>query len=264
MCTDNTVGYESNLHPNHRVLTSKLEYVVVKDLKVGDKVVSFEPYVTDKRSRRYLEGSVLEVKGSNKCILKITLASGSVCMASPKSKWFVKTGSKYHWVDLERMRKGTCVPKIISEFEKLDNFDAGWLSGIYDGEGSLTLRSTTGGTCLQLAVSQARGLVLDQMKLLLKSQCDVETTETLGACVNKQVEVLRIKGGVRGVLKVLGQLRPIRLLNLFSPNHIGRINCPDSLNDKVVSVEVLEEAPTISVVVDCKTMVVNGYGQLTK
>mgnify|MGYP000212218095 CR=1 FL=1 len=257
------VGYENSLHPSHRILTSQLEYVAAKDLKVGDKLVSFEPYVTDKRSRRYLEGSVLEVKESRECTLKITLASGGVCISSSKSKWFVKTGSKYHWVDLEKMRKGTCIPKIIPEFEKLDNFDAGWLSGIYDGEGSLTIRNTTGGTCFQLSVSQARGAVLDQMKSILKSQCNVETTVSLGACVNKQVENLRIKGGVRGILKVLGQLRPLRLLNNFSPNHIGRINCPNSLNDKVVSVELLDESPTISIVVDCKTMVVNGYGQLT-
>lgn len=248
------------LQQDHKVLTSDLRYIPLKELKVGDRLVSFEEGVSDKRSRRYKEGEVLKLKPKNMPILKVTLESGKEFKVTEDHLWFVKTGSKYHWVETNSLRKGTCIPKLLPEFEKDCSYDSGWLAGIYDGEGSLCKRNTTGGSCFQMAVSQAQGVVLDKMKKVLKDTCEVEVTTSLGANVNKQVENLRVKGGVRNILKVLGKLRPQRLLNKFNPEDMGRINCPNALNDKVVKVEPFGDDTIIQIEVNEGTMIVEGYG----
>ena len=253
----------SSMQQDHKVLTADLRYVPLKELKIGDKLISFEDSVSNKRSRRYLEGTVINIEPKIRPILEVTLESGKTFKVTKDYEWFVKTGSTYRWVKTSSLRKGTCIPKLLPQFDKLNTFEAGWLSGIYDGEGSLCKRRTTGGNCFQLSVSQAQGDVLNLMKKYLESECDVLTTSSLGTNVNKQVENLRIKGGVRDIIKVLGQLRPVRLLSKFSPDDMGRINCPDSLNDKVVSITLCDEDTVIEVEIDCKTAVVDGYGHHT-
>lgn len=254
----------SCLEQNHRVLTSDLRYIPLKDLKVGDTVVSFEENVTPgKRSRRYKKGTVLALKPIKKETLKVTLESGKEFVVTGDHLWFTKlTGGAqagYRWVPTSKLRKGTCIPKLFDEWETLDSFDAGWLSGMYDGEGCLHQRKTSGGYCVQLGVCQKAGLVLEKLKQVTK---DIIGEDLVTNCHHEKTQVtnLRVKGGVRGILKILGSVRPIRLLAKFDANNIGSICSPDKDLDRVVAITPVGENTVMEIDVDTKTMIVEGYG----
>jgi hypothetical protein len=249
----------SCLEENHKVLTADLRYVPLKEVNVGDELVSFEEYSINKRSRRYKKGTVLAVKSTEKETFKVTLESGKEFVVTDDHRWLVRTGSMYRWVETNSLRKGTCIPKLMDEWETLESYDAGWLSGMYDGEGSLHQRKTTRGFCVQLSICQKVGETLNKL-VGVTSKLIGEKLVTNFHHDATQVTTLRVKGGVRGILHVLGSVRPSRLLAKFDPNNIGSIACSKENNDKVVSIVKNGLATVREIDIDAKTMIVEGYG----
>src|SRR3990167_960553 len=158
----------SCLTPDHKVLTADLRYVPLGEIKVDDKLLSFEEEVgLNSRSRRYKKGTVQATKLELDDVYKVTLESGKQFKVTEDHRWFVRTGSKYHWVSTDKLRKGTRIPKLMDEWNELDSKDSGWLAGMYDGEGCLHQRKTTGGKCIQLGISQKQGPVLNKVSQTL-------------------------------------------------------------------------------------------------
>jgi hypothetical protein len=58
---------------------------------------------------------------------------------------------------------------------------------------------------------------------------------------------------------VLGQIRPVRLIDKFKPEHLGRMTTTDADNPTVVSIEPLGEQTIVRIDIDAKTMIVEGY-----
>lgn len=248
------------LTPDHKILMADLTYRELGEVKSGDKVISFDevPNLDGKRSRGYREGKVEAVKLAEKEVFKVTLASGKIFKTTKDHLWLAKVGSLYHWRTTESLRKGTRIPKIMEEWETLKSFDAGWLSGVYDGEGHYTVRNSKTSACMNLGVTQKPGLVSDNIRQVLGDLFGLGTTKSTKDHSN--CDVFRIKGGVRHVAKVLGSLRPLRLLEKFHPEHLGKICTSEQHLDTVVSVESLGNKEIVQIAIDHKTMVVEGYG----
>lgn len=244
------------LTPDHKVLTADLIYKELNDIVVGDTLVSFDEEVMDKRSRRYKTGIVKAVKRATKPCSLVTLESGKQFKVTKDHRWLVKTGSNYHWRTTDSLRVGTCIPRLFEEWDAESSYEAGWLSGIYDGEGSLSQRTTTGGTIMQLAIAQNEGKVLDRL---------LETISTLGfssgsKCANgRSCWQTRLIGGTTEIARFLGKIRPTRLLAKFKPEFLGRINSPDENNDRVISIKDIGEQEIVMIDIDAKTMIVEGY-----
>jgi len=246
----------SCLTPDHKVLTAELEYVPLGEIMVGDKLVSFDEEVVNKRSRRYKTGTVTNLKREVRDVVEVTLASGKQFKVTKDHRWLVKTGSRYHWKTTDSLRKGTCIPRLFEEWQEDSSFDGGWITGMYDGEGSLSGRKTTGGTSLQLAISQNAGPVLDRLQYLLDWYGF--PNGTLQATGRKCLQA-RLIGGTTKIAEFLGTFRPVRLLPKFKPEYLGRINSPDSNNDKVVSIIPIGEQEIVQIEIDAQTMIVEGY-----
>lgn len=244
------------LTPDHKVLTADLTYKELGYIKEGDTLVSFDEEVVNKRSRRYKTGTVEAVKRARKSCSIVTLESGKQFKVTKDHRWLIKTGSNYHWKTTDSLRVGTCIPRLFEEWDTEHSYDAGWLSGIYDGEGSLSQRTTTGGTVMQLAISQNEGKVLDRL---------LETISEFGfssgsRCANgRSCWQTRLIGGTTEIARFLGKIRPTRLLAKFKPEFLGRINSPDENNDKVVSIKDIGEQEIVMISIDAKTMIVEGY-----
>jgi hypothetical protein len=71
---------------------------------------------------------------------------------------------------------------------------------------------------------------------------------------------LRIKGGLRNIVRALGTIRPDRLLEKFQPEHIGRLVSTKNHWDKVASIEPIGKREIVRIAIDAKTMIVEGYG----
>jgi len=252
------------LDQKHKVLKADLTYVTLGDIVVGDTLLSFEEEVTDKRSRRYKTGTVEKVRKVVKETFNVTLASGKVFTVTEDHKWFVKTGSVYRWARTDELRKGTCIPKLVDEWKNDDTFLGGWLAGMYDGEGHLSQRvGTDGRNSFQLGISQNKGKTCDKFIAAIKEKFGMDilsSTMRVNETTGKECMGMKIAGGVPKCIKVLGSLRPNRLLEKFTPDSMGRICCEDSRNDKVVSIIAAGQNTVVEIQVDCGTMVVEGYG----
>lgn len=255
------------LTPDHKVLTADLRYVPLGSIQPGDKLVSFDEAsgVDGKRSRRYATGTVENTRIAPADVYAVTLSDGKTFKTTADHRWLTRLdGGKqagYRWVETSNLRPragdrhGTRIPKLQHEWEALNSFEAGWLAGMYDGEGCLWTRNTTGGECSQLSISQKEGPVLDRVRRGLELELGLSSrTETY----QRSASTLRIKGGVRSIAKVLGQLRPTRLLSKFSPETLGRVATQESA--EVLSVEFLGQQDVVQVAIDAGTMVVEGYG----
>ena len=243
------------LTPDHKVLTSDLRYIELGNLQVGDKVVSIDENAPPRR-RRFLTGTVTNIALDSAPVFAVTLRSGKVFKVTQDHQWFVKTGSLYYWKTTDTLRKGTRLPKLLSEWETLDSFDAGWLSGMYDGEGSLYSRETTGGQVTQLAISQKLGPTQRRIESVTRELLgyDMSHNET-----QPGIAQYRIRGGAAEVARVLGSIRPGRLLAKFVPEMIGSVLTSDDDLDTVESVAPLGIQDIVRSKIDKGTYIVEGY-----
>lgn len=247
------------LTPDHKVLTADLRYVELGSIVVGDKLTSFDENWDDSegRSRRFKTGKVTHLKKSVKPVWKVTLESGKEFKVTEDHLWLTKLGSYLKWKNTGQLRKGTRIPKVLDEWDTDNTFEGGWLSGIYDGEGCYYTRKTCSGVVGQLGVTQKEGPVLEKIKSTLYNLFGLDNinhTRNKSDCTN-----MRIKGGLRGIAKVLGSLRPLRLISKFIPEHLGKMQTNDSQVDTVVSKEYIGEQEIVEIEIDAKTMVVEGY-----
>lgn len=256
----------SCLTPDHKVLTADLRYVPLGDIKAGDQLISFDEEAPQdgKRSRRYKTGTVEAVRLDEDEVFAVTLSTGKVFKVTADHQWLVrKGGTGASWLRTDQLKPlgahpngKTHVPILMDEWETGESFEHGWLSGLYDGEGCLYARETTGGCSMQLTVHQKRGYVFDRACDWMKR---VFGLELLAHTAQKRdVAGLTIKGGRRGIARVLGTLRPVRLLAKFKPEFLSRIHMKEFAH--VVSVEPIGRQQIVRIAIDAKTMVVEGYG----
>jgi hypothetical protein len=97
----------------------------------------------------------------------------------------------------------------IPPWQQRSSFEDGWLSGMFDGEGSLSKRSRDGSS-LTINISQNPGPLLERVKELLTDsdfQYSIHASNGQNTCQH-----LYIKGGTREFIRLLGMYRPQRLL----------------------------------------------------
>lgn len=255
----------SCLTPDHKVLTADLRYIPLGDVKVGDQLVSFEEEATEsKRSRLFKTGTVEAVKRDTAEVFKVTLENGKVFKVTADHLWLARMGTKYVWRRTDALRLkgagtyGTSIPRLLPEWEFQNNFSAGWLSGLYDGEGCYYTRKKGEQHTAQLALSQNPGIVLSKALDILEA-LGVGAAD-LSNSLSRKTKTVRLKGGQPQIAKLLGMLRPSRLLHKFVPEHLGSLTRAQEANVGIVSIEPLGEMEIVRIAIDTKTMIVEGYG----
>ncbi len=196
--------------PDERILTADLRWVRCGDLQHGDGILAFEEEPQPgNRSRRWQWGTVTRSEPAVAPCVRVTLDDGSSVVTTRNHPWMAHThrtvGSKGTWVHAEDLIPGKHhVQRLTGTWEADDSRSGGWLAGIFDGEGNIHLNSSTS----KLAVSQNPGLISDQFVLDMKEfGFDVGVHPRPIGCVGHEVE-----GGLPSILRVLGTLRPERLI----------------------------------------------------
>lgn len=241
----------------HQVLTADLRYVRLSDIKEGDKLVSFdEKRRDDERRLSYRTGTVLAVRHESAELFRITMSSGKQFWVTRDHRWLVRqAGGNHEWRYTDQLQPDISrMPVLFEQWESATSFEAGWLSGMYDGEGCLSHSGT--GAVAQLTLSQKEGPVLERARRAIETVLGENSyTSTAQA---RDVAQLRITGGRLKVAKALGILRPTRLLAKFSPDDLGEVWAQGV--DSVVSIEPGGIGEITLIDVDEGTMVVEGYG----
>lgn len=150
---DVVVGHNC-MEENSKVLTKNLDWVAIKDVKVGDELIGFDEGKSPFKPFRDSEGNWLG-QGSNRevkaCVVtehttvqkeafEVTLSDGSKVVTTDDHFWLGKTSKKgvLTWIKTkDLLKRNAHVVKYMNVWEKEDSYASGWLSGFIDGEGSL-------------------------------------------------------------------------------------------------------------------------------
>ena len=208
--------------PDQRVLTADLRWVPAGDIRIGTELLGFDEHPTEPGStgclrRRYRHSIVTAVVPVKATVYRLVMADGSSTTTSAEHPWLVATKSSRNQAwrrasqlvkDLGEGRK-RYMHKFIEPWKSAVSWEDGWLAGIYDGEGSLSFTDRRG---VQFSIAQNDGLVLNKIAQLLTAH---GFDANVGSSGSYATASLQLRDGWREMARLLGSIRPVRLLDKF-------------------------------------------------
>lgn len=198
--------------PDTLVLTADLRYVPAGVLCVGDQLIGFEDTVNNPH---LVLSTVTAAQPIRKDCFELTTDTRQVT-ASADHPWLVSHLSRYssnshngkRWVRQESLTEGDEI-LALPVWDTPLTWEAGYLAGFYDGEGSLVRHK---GQRI-LSSYQTIGAVLETVHALLLTQgFRVARYERRRQEQWKMIGTLIVRGGWTEIIRFLGTNRPIRLL----------------------------------------------------
>jgi len=250
--------------PDTKILTADLRWKQASELCTGDKLVGFDEYhKKGSKTRRY---DISTITGCGRVSLpcsKLTLDDGTSVTVSKKHKWLVSWNSNVTWKCTDKLKIGDKILSI-GTWEEKDSYEYGWLGGVLDGEGCISLQTRSGGNqrLIYFTVAQNEGVVIEKTKFLLdKLNIPYSCNSHIDKRSDKKHVSLFIKGGMPVRLRLLGLTRPCRLLektdlylkNVSVGNDGGCTKTP-----KITKIEDVGVKEVVALGTDKKTFIANG------
>lgn len=205
--------------PEQRVLTADLRWIPAGDLVVGEELLAFdeqahEPGSCNTNRRRFRPAVVTGTGHVKRRVIRLEMEDGSTASASEEHPWLVatKVSRNQTWQTSAEIAnaikddRARYMHRFFSPWQSEATWQAGWLAGMLDGEGYLSVINRGG---LQCGIAQNPGPILDRLIGAL-SQRSV-TFRPCATGSNRTIS-LQIGGGFREILSLLGALRPDRLV----------------------------------------------------
>ncbi len=210
--------------PETRVLTSDLRWVQAGSLELGDELVGFDEDLGKGRGH----GAVARLKPAlveqNKRIslrcLKITTDSGEITVSRQHPLVSIAHSGRV-WREAKDLKVGDNLVWFLSPWEEDWSYEAGYLAGVFDGEGTIGRHGS--GKNGVVGFSQKPGVVLDTTLLYLKERGFEVSQGNIRAqnASRSGVAGFRIVGGKRETWRFLGTIRPQRLLERTRAHWVG-------------------------------------------
>jgi energy-coupling factor transporter ATP-binding protein EcfA2 len=256
--------------PDMRILKADLTWVRAGDLKKNEELIAFDEKGSQQKFRTAKVNSAHVIQKKK---FKVITTLGEA-VVSEKHPFLIRRGMrKPEWRMVEDLKVGNRILSVGLPWETDISHEGGYLAGQFDGEGHLsTAKNQHGSLGFRIGWDQVIGPVSDYVqKLLTDKGFDVRKYNRkpvmgnagLGVGTNgphKPMLSLKIGGGKWEILRFLGSIRPIRLLqypHLRSAWEGNRL-CPKYA--KVLSVTAVGEGPVIAL--DTTTHTFIGEGML--
>lgn len=204
--------------PQTRILTARMLWTEAGKLSIGDELVGVDEFPEAGGDRKFRRAVVTGTGTAVRECLRVVLEDGREVTCSTDHPWLVKTWRKgslasqgqssLQWIETRNLREGDRIASPVRTWDVTGTYQAGWLAGILDGEGTAGRYGNGPYKATSLSVAQNPGVVLDTVKAILKVM-GIEYSEAQNAR-NSQVTVLRIRS-IAGVMELLGRVRPLRL-----------------------------------------------------
>jgi len=247
--------------PVTRLLRSDMSWSRAGDVNVGDELLAFDEengLRAPERYRRFARSVVTAVRRIVKPSYRLTFDDGTSVVASADHLWLAGShasgGRGWRWVRTESMVCGRAtqrswVLKICDVVEREESFDAGWISGLFDGEGSLVV-----GPGLRASLAQNEGPVLERAERLLRERGITATITGPQRCKR-----LVVTGGKHEQLALLMRFRPLRLVKKLLES-CGEVGLYGRAHRAVglVSKEFLGEQEVMAIETSSRTFVAEG------
>jgi len=247
---------------NTRILTSDLRWVEAKDIKKGQKLVSFEEFPSklkksgEKGKRKFRTGTVSENKKQILSCMEIVTDKGKVTV-SKDHKWLVRTtkGNKFFWKATEDLKLTDKIVYLGKPWKTNESLDRSYLKGFMDGEGYLT---RTRNSCI-LGFSQAIGETATFAKNIMKKLCSsVKFYEKTRYKTKHKKQISVCVFGFYNQMKLLGEIRSQRLLNK-AHKVWENVDVTNMEMATILSVKDVGERETFTVTTDYKTFIAEGF-----
>lgn len=252
------------------VLTSDFRWVPIGDLSPGDGVLGFDesptgpPSVGGTGRRKWRNATVTHMVPRRARVLKLHFSDGSSVRCSEDHPWLVIKspgspgtggGKNSKWrkaSDMLRLHLSGHPQRMRRYFDPwktVDGYDAGWLAGMFDGEGTVATARRGG---IQLAIAQNRGPVLDRLRAVMGAGGFDWRENTSKPCVQMQ-----LRGGAKEAARLVGSYRPVRMLNNLSMDGRHFMSMDESL--VVEAIEECGEDWVAGIETSTHTYICNGF-----
>ena len=204
--------------PDSKILRSDLRWVRAGDLNVGDELWGFEE--TPRGRRRTLErATVLASFESRKQCVRVHLDSGESFVCSDDHPWLSSRGSdagnSYHeWVLARDLMTRPTPVRAFLPWDEDRSYDAGWLAGMFDGEGWVVRHGIRDFHPSAVGITQVLGSTADRIETLARQYGDFNLRVIERPDMQKRIDMVS-HGGVSGAARFLGQVRAERLIENF-------------------------------------------------
>lgn len=262
--------------PETRILTRDLQWVAAGNIKTGTELVGFDEDLIDKaqrgKRRRKLKPSTAKVHGIiQRDVYRIYLSDGTTLESSSEHPWLCSTKASLNQVwlttkqiaeDFSLGRKRQIV-RFLKPWRTDENRDAGYMAGVLDGEGSVSFKSgDSSGAAQALHVGFAQ-----KNNVLLKVACTYLEEHHFSFrnkpnTANKKVHNVSVLGGWQEQLRLLGSVRPQRLLEKWEKRfakHYRRTFSALS-HPVVTAVEFLGKQDVVALETSSHTYFAEGFG----
>lgn len=253
------------LSPATKVLTSDLRWRPLAEMNVGDEIVGFDEQIGG-GSQRFRRSVIESLNRTFLPSYEIKTALGST-IASEDHMWLVKRpvpnrlGHRRAWKKTRDLQIGDQIIAFGEPWEEEDSWEAGYLAGFFDGEGSLGMPGGRGAHTSKvprLSFGQNEGPILHQvMDLLIRRGYGLRPSKNTKSNV---VNVI-FQGGKYDAMRFLGSVRPKRLLAKSSALWEGRATWGFGKADNtqpVLSITPVGPRSLIAIGTSTKTLVADG------
>ena len=256
--------------PDQRVLTADLRWVPSGDLRVGDELIGFDEEAPNYKGgrRRFKTSKVTHAERRRGLVYSVDLSDGTSVKVTGEHPWLAKPtwGSDatrrriWQWINTKDLRVGMPIQRLFSTWETGTTREHGYLAGFFDGEGCYTLQGATGTAVI--GASQNVGPTLDYVNSLLDKYHDRMKFKNYSVKRPKDYKIRHIKllGRVADAAMFLGEVRPVRLLPKFKPEHLGSIQARRDQDITIVAVRCLGEQEIVGLSTSTRTYVLEGFG----
>lgn len=270
--------------PDTKILTRDLRWVEAGSLNIGDKIMGFEEFSKKSgkkgrgstRQRHHEEATVTNTGRMIAPVYKVILEDGTELKCTGNHRWLTWnwTGHGADWMRTDEMQKhisnrknGLFLPKYFDVIEKKETYNSGYLGGLFDGEGSLSLGTSLNkekaSRGVQISFAQQDNEAFRKtLDILKKEGYDYHTTnkrpQKEGAEPCNQTY---LRGGFKEVARFLMETRPERIIK----ENWGRKKIEDMILAKqklveIVSAEYLGDMEIITLESSSKTYIAEGFG----
>lgn len=246
--------------PETPVLTADLRWEPIGCLVPGAKLVGVDEDANQEHSgsyrrRCYRTTEVLSTQRRRARCLRIQLTDGRVTTCSTDHKWLTKLpvpGNKpYTWRASITLRPGYRIATPLDVWHTPSTYWEGWLAGVCDGEANL--RMSTQNRC-EIAIAQKEGVVLDQILLVLK-RLDIPYTWRVRPDNSVAVVEIAVR---RHAIRLLGLLRPLRLLPKFSWSGLSTFSRSAPMDVAIDTISDAGEQEVVTIETTTGTYIANG------
>jgi poly [ADP-ribose] polymerase len=241
--------------PEVRVLRKDLSWVPASELQVGNELLAFDEERGEGQiregARRWRTSIVTNVGRAHLPSVEVVFDNGDRMVVSKDHRFlFCHTASAVSWRRAEDLKPGNTVPRYVETWKKPQDYDSGWIAGVFDGEGWSCKGS--------IGASQNPGIVYDKLSSLLEDRTHESWAISRKPSGSSPTHSVRQKGGVHNRLRFLGEVRPERVMR----NHLswleGRI-FQAYCYPKVVEVIDVGIREVVTLGTTTKTFLAEGY-----